>query len=276
MDERLLLLVSLLVCGVSMDAAATPGKLVRTLVILDPGHGGLDDGAHGTIGTQQIVEDEHVFDVALRVRDMVRRDGGLVAMTIEDATQHRPIDNAPGTVLPVAQQSERIAVREGHDCTVLRGGTTCLRARLVVASWALQKYRMQYNRVVWISIHFDHVGAGVAGAVIVVPSEGPTPASVEIARVFEELPPDRTRTVGGVDVPVLLRSGDHDHGIRNLYVLGRQNPVKDRMLIELGNFQNDQDRWRIRDHAVRMDFARKITLGLIAWRAARPSTLVKR
>ena len=56
-------------------------------IVLDPGHGGLDPGAlvstrDGNGNRLYVVEDEYVFDIALRVYVLARLHGAHVTMTL--------------------------------------------------------------------------------------------------------------------------------------------------------------------------------------------------
>lgn len=251
-------LIAAMLATPAVAHARSASKLDGVLVVIDPGHGGLDDGASGYVDGQRVVEDEHVYDVALRLRDMVRADGGHAVLTISDRSQQRPRNNRPGRYLA----DDRGEVVIGNGCAPLRAGTECLNAR--IAAGRLSAKRYPHHRVVWISIHYDVGGASTEGAVVIVPSSGATPTSRAIARAFERHP-DRTRRCNGEPTDDILESGDRDHGIRRLFVLSNRNPFPERMLIELGNFRNAEDLWRIRDHRSRDDFARRIARGLIMW-----------
>lgn len=252
-------LTSALACVIAV-ATASPaaGKpLSDVLVIIDPGHGGLDDGASGRVNGQRVVEDEHVYDVALRLRDYVRAVGGTPVLTISDPKQRHPIDNPPGQFLP---DDQREVVR-GGGCR-LTSGSRCLRARIAAGRTAVRQW---HRRAVWISIHFDVVpNDNVVGVRVIGSPEGPMRAAEAILAAFAENP-DRTRKRAGADGAPLVRSGDRTHGLRRLFILGRRNPFANKMLIELGNFRNDADLWRIRDPHVREEYAQRIARGLSRW-----------
>ncbi|MDP2587652.1 MAG: N-acetylmuramoyl-L-alanine amidase [bacterium] len=236
------------------SVAITKAKLAGVLVVIDPGHGGLDDGASGVVNGNRVVEDEHVYDTALRVRDMIVRDGGKVVLTIVDPRQSRPINNPAGKWLTDGND-EQI---NGRGCKPLKGGSSCLRSRLDVAKRAIKDHR---GKVVWISIHFDVVGNDKVTGVRIITPEGRTPQVAEDIRyMFAKA--KRCRAHG----PIAF-SGDKRYGLRRLYVLGSRNPIRDRILIELGNFKAPEDLWRIRDPKVRDGYAACIVNGLIKWSA---------
>jgi LysM repeat protein/N-acetylmuramoyl-L-alanine amidase len=81
------------------DVASLPSlskKLVGYKIMLDPGHGGLDPGALGTavIGNKSyyLVEDEYVYDIALRLYAILIQHGAEVELTIL-APNHTIRDN---------------------------------------------------------------------------------------------------------------------------------------------------------------------------------------
>lgn len=92
---RQFFLVFLVVCmavmamDVTTIAQTRKGSLYGWVVVLDSGHGGMDPGASGVFQGKRVVEDEYVFDVALRVRRMIRAKGGLVIMTTTDRVGER-------------------------------------------------------------------------------------------------------------------------------------------------------------------------------------------
>ncbi|MBI4142822.1 N-acetylmuramoyl-L-alanine amidase [Candidatus Uhrbacteria bacterium] len=226
--------------------------------MIDPGHGGLDDGSSGIVDGQRVVEDEHVYDIALRLRDFVRAGGGRAELTITDPKQTRPTENRTGRYL-TDDRNEHVV---GRGCAPLTAGTRCLNARLAAGRSFVK--RNWHRRVVWVSIHYDIGGTGTEGAVVLVPSTGATRSARAVASALASHP-DRTRSRNGKPVDDILRSGDRSHGIRRLYILGRKNPFPERMLVELGNFRNADDLWRIRDPRIRQEFARRLASGIITW-----------
>ena len=73
---------------------------------------------------------------------------------------------------------------------------------------------------------------------------------------------ENERRVSNIGKPV-VKNGDKTHGIKRIYVLGDTNRIKQKVLIELGNFKNDKDLWRIRDYKVRENYAQIVVRALI-------------
>ncbi len=234
----------------AITAAQTrKGSLYGWIVVLDAGHGGMDPGASGVFQGKRVVEDEYVFDVALRVRRMIRARGGLAIMTTVDKIGER--NWTPFKVFP-DERTERFAM----DGTVVRAGTAGLRRRLRLGNQI--KYRYPKHHQAWISIHFDVRGRGGDDGVRIIAAD----TELQIAKSLE-------RSFGNAkrlrdDDPV-VESGDRDHGIRRLFILSGENRIKEKVLIELGNFRNEADVWRIRHHVVREAYAKAIVDALVGW-----------
>ncbi len=62
---------------------------VRPLIVIDPGHGGIDPGAIGINGLQEV---QVVFPISLRVTELLRQQGAEVVLTRQD---NRTLDLAP-------------------------------------------------------------------------------------------------------------------------------------------------------------------------------------
>lgn len=235
--------------GTTTTTQTRNGSLHGWVVVLDAGHGGMDPGASGIFQGKRVVEDEYVFDVALRVRRMVRAKGGLAIMTTMDNIGERSWK--PFRVFP-DMRTERFTT----DGTIVQAGTGGLRRRLRLGNQIKRRYPKHHQA--WISIHFDVRGrSGDDGVRIITPD-----TELQIAKSLE-------RSFGNAkrlrDDDPLVESGDRDHGIRRLFILSGENRIKEKVLIELGNFKNEADVWRIRNHVVREAYARAITDSLVGW-----------
>ncbi|ALW87635.1 N-acetylmuramoyl-L-alanine amidase family protein [Deinococcus actinosclerus] len=100
---------------------ALSASLVKPRVVIDPGHGGKDPGAVGTV-----VEKQVTLDVALRVRDLLSAAGVDVVLTRDSDRELHPVKNTdlqmraamgtPGTALFVS-----IHVNAMNAASALRG-----------------------------------------------------------------------------------------------------------------------------------------------------------
>ena len=94
----LLSMAGLMVCGglyihdrmqtslpeAAADTAGTEASALShpsATVILDPGHGGKDGGSSGTLNGKELVESELVFDIALKLKDLLEEKNIQVLLT---------------------------------------------------------------------------------------------------------------------------------------------------------------------------------------------------
>lgn len=244
--------VLVLAVSVALGAAQAPkkGSLYGWAVVIDPGHGGIDPGASGTFSGKRVVEDEYVYDVALRVSRLVRSRQGLPFMTIRGNSSER--NQPPNQVLP-DERTERFTL----DGIIVRAGTTGLLKRLAYGNSISRRYPRHHQA--WLSIHFDVIGRNrdIEGVRIIAPD-----IDLRIAKALEKSfgQAKRLRT----DNPVVA-NGDRDFGLRRLFVLTSRNHIRERALIELGNFNNEAEVWRIRSPQIRDAYARAIVRALENW-----------
>ena len=97
------------------------------------------------------------------------------------------------------------------------------------------------------------VNSQLEGVHIVTPQKATPKIATAMAKEFEKK--KRMRTRDGQKFLPLVESGDKSHGVRRLYILSGRNPIKERVLVELGNFSNPTDHFRIRNPDVREEFA---------------------
>jgi N-acetylmuramoyl-L-alanine amidase len=230
------------------------GDLSDTVVIIDAGHGGQDPGAHAEIYGQEIWEAPYVTDVALRLEEAVECRGGAVEVTREGVDT---ISNDPANViLPLNREDEFVV--NGRQ---VEAGLTGLRTRLRVIDGVIARH--PGKRIVWMSVHFDSLGKAKAdGVAFLVPRNlEDDPVTTELVRAFDEAHRIRTFTNrdGTETERPLVINEDHRH-VRVLQ--NDENSLRWKYLIELGNFSDQDDRYRIRDPRVRAEYARLIATGI--------------
>lgn len=248
--NRLILVLSVFLC---LPTLAGKPSMTGKVVIIDPGHGGNDPGSSGMHNGKRVVEDEYVYDVALRLVRRIKASGGVAYLTIRKPNVRAPRDLKVQEVFP-NERDEVFAL----DGTRVVAGSRGLAKRIAYGNTIWNKAKKR-SRVAWISIHFDVVGkkSDIQGVrIIAADCEGSLAKA--LGSGFETA--HRLRT----EFPV-VGSGDENHGIRNLFVLGLRNKVRDKVLVELGNFQNSTDLWRIRNPVVREAYAQSIVRGLADW-----------
>lgn len=200
-------------------------KARPALLILDPGHGGKDRGGYNRTGFlhdgQRIPEDAYTFDVVARIATTASARGWETFLTVTDA-----VYNLQGT---------RTAVFPGE---------AGLRLRLDAVREALDRF--PGSKTVFISLHFDDAPPGVSGAKIYTAPELAAHPFVTIL----------SKTLLGHD----LGYRNHHGPLSNVdasqkFIVLAEGVVEPRVLVELGNFNNSEDRARILSASGRQKYA---------------------
>jgi len=225
-------------------------KLNGLVVVIDPGHGGTDPGASGYFGKDQlrITESAYCYDVALRLEKLLKSEGAIVFKTVK-GDQSKPLENNPQQVIPFVKSSSLF----NFDNSIVEAGSLGLSKRISYANLKLKNYPK--HKVVFISIHFDVINQKLSGARIIMGKN----ANYLGGCLQKELEIGHRLTTSDNG---LLKNGDKSFGIKNIMVLGKTNKISNCALVELGNFKNEQDLWRIRDPKVREDYALIVTKSL--------------
>lgn len=228
------------------------GRLEGWHFVLDPGHGGIDPGAivpgHDQDGTEfLVVEDEYVYDLALRVAALLRLHGADVTPTLLSAN-HTLRGNSPPNVTFVHDRNEVYndhAWNQRGRRSWPRGGQSYLDARVDIAERAVRG--IPRNRQIFLSFHADNDPlAGDAVTLFYYQDRRRTDkASREFARAL--LP--------------ALGAGARMKG-RSLGVL-RRNPIARKLLIETRNLAYEEHVWSIRYEALRQRDAEKVVKALL-------------
>lgn len=245
-----------------VQKSALPAKatLRGMVVVIDPGHGGTDRGSAGYFGNGSrvlVAEDEYMYDVARRLAKECRRLGAVVVETTRDPKQTYPINLPANRVIP----PDKREVYTASTRQVLAGNRG-LAPRVQLANRTLWRHRNK--RMVFVSIHFDATPKRALQGVSFVAPPGPRPKLVDF--LYDEFGrAHRLRSLEGrLYFPIVQSGGADGHGERNLYILSPgTNAVRQRVLVELGNFKNPKDVWRIRDPKVRQAYAEIIARALV-------------
>ena len=138
----------LCVC-VFFPADASAGSLSKLLVVVDPGHGGEDPGAHGIFAEQEVFEAPYVYDIAMRMEREAANEGGRALLTTRAEVGIR--DLPPSQVFPL----DRSHIFS-WDKSGVRAGSDGLTSRVLFANRTKRQYPQL--RPVFISVHFDRLG----------------------------------------------------------------------------------------------------------------------
>jgi len=221
--------------------------------VLDPGHGGIDPGttvrAKDSEGkTFTIVEDEYVFDVALRVYVLLKLNGAEVTLTLL-SPNHLLRQNSPASYTFVHDRNEVFNSaswnRYDRPSAWPKGGQKYLDARINVAREAFKG--VPADRTVFLSFHADNV-----------------PALGEAVSLLYFKNRHRTDTVSrglAQDLLPALGAGARMKG-QDLGVL-RSNPAHYKLLVELRNLAYQDHIWAIRFDQLRQRDAEKVVKALL-------------
>ncbi len=221
--------------------------------VLDPGHGGIDPGttvrAKDSAGkTFTIVEDEYVYDIAVRIFVLLKLNGADVTMTLL-SPNHLLRQNSPVANTFVHDRNEVFNSaswnKRDRPAAWPKGGQKYLNARIDVARNAFKG--VPADKQVFLSIHADNV-----------------PALGEGVSLLYFKNRNRTDTVSRAFARKLLPAmgaGSRTKG-QNLGVL-RSNPARYKLLVEMRNLAFQDHIWAIRYDQLRQRDAEKVVKALL-------------
>ncbi|AAX17127.1 autolysin [Borrelia hermsii DAH] len=220
-------------------------NLKNKLIIIDPGHGGLDPGAivkarDGLNNEIFVVEDEYVYDIALRLYVYLKEYGANVELTIL-SPDHLIRDSVSANNTFVNVKNE---VYNDYDLnktdTVdswINGTQEGLKKRLAVVKKFVNKYKnVKAKDILYISLHSDNSVGAPRCMGFYYQSEDGKGFDTHSKSVIEKM------TEGFKRAPYIKG--------QNLYVL-KHNVVKTKLLVEVRNLAFDEEAWAIRASKLR-------------------------
>jgi LysM repeat protein len=227
-------------------------------IVLDPGHGGLDPGAvvtnlDGNGNKVYVVEDEYVYDIALRVYVMLRLHGAHVTLTL--LSPNHLIRHSDPPVQTFVNEKNEVYNSQGYNKGNRRshwpkgGRNGNLSRRINIAGNAFKN--VPQNRRIFLSFHAD------------IDHSAPNAPLVLYYRSRRTGKADRKSRNFAKSMQSFLGAGTFIRG-QNLYVL-RNNPAPIRVMLELRNLAYTDHAWALRFEQLRQRDAEKVVRGLVEY-----------
>ena len=227
-------------------------------IVLDPGHGGLDPGAvvtnlDGNGNKVYVVEDEYVYDIALRVYVMLRLHGADVTLTL--LSPNHLIRHSDPPVQTFVNEKNEVYNSEGYNKGNKRdhwpkgGRNGNLSCRMNIAKNAFRN--APRNRRIFLSFHAD-IDHSAPNAPLVLYYQGRRTGKADSkSRNFAK------------SMESFLGAGTVIRG-QNLFVL-RNNPAPIKVMLELRNLAYTDHAWALRFEELRQRDAEKVVRGLVEY-----------
>ena len=261
-------------------------------VILDAGHGGIDPGATVKIGKgKHIFEDETVYDISLRVRDLLNQKHINTYPILSDPNQTKPI--------------ARLAVKKDEDEMILvnpryniRSAVAGVNMRVYLINHLYQKLitqkKIPKSNIILISIHGDALHSALSGATVYYPDYRlRVPEFKKSNRVYrkrkeyqksiryyfkEGINNTKSSKKFGEGVIQSFRENKlnvhksfavrgyyYRKGIRTLPAVLRYSKVPVSVLVEVGNLNNKNDRNKLLKDTFRQQIAKSIAESVVGY-----------
>ncbi len=227
-------------------------------IVVDPGHGGLDPGAvvanlDGNGDRVYVVEDEYVYDTALRVYVMLRLHGADVTLTLL-SPNHLIRHSDPPVLTFVNEKNEVYNSRTFNKGNSRRhwpigGRNGNLSRRIAIAENAFKK--VPKNRRMFLSFHAD------------IDHSAPNVPLVLYYKNRRTGKPDWISKRFAKSMQSFLGAGTVIRG-QNLYVL-RNSPARISVMLELRNLAYTDHAWALRFEELRQRDAEKVVRGVVEY-----------
>ncbi len=222
------------------------------IVILDPGHGGNDQGGYDGKGFtledgRKVPEDAYMYDIALRILEHAHAEPWKMLLTVfaENIRSSHDVEQ-PNILPPLYDLVYNLRLRDIR----VYNGKEGVRKRLDVSN---QIPNITEQNAVFISLHFDFAPDYVSGTRIFTTKEGARHPFVQIlAKSFSHH--SLSLFIRGQPKPSITIN-------ENLIVLG-EGSIMPRVLIEFGNWNAPRDRSLLLSHDGRELYAKAIISAL--------------
>jgi len=227
-------------------------------IVLDPGHGGLDPGAvvpnlDGNGDKVYVVEDEYVYDIALRVYVMLRLHGAEVTLTL--LSPNHLIRHSDPPVQTFVNEKNEVYNSQAYNKGNIRGHWPKggrhgnLSRRINIARNAFKN--VPRNRRIFLSFHAD------------IDHSAPNAPLVLYYQNRRTRKPDVTSKRFAKFMQSFLGAGTFIRG-QNLFVL-RSNPAPIKVMLELRNLAYTDHAWALRFEELRQRDAEKVVRGVVEY-----------
>ena len=272
------------------ENAVEARDLQNVVVVLDAGHGGRDVGA----STHGVWESLYVYDIMLRTKRLLeQRTAARVLTTTRDGSSYQIVDR---DVLPYSK-GHRVLTDPPYSIEQAKIGTNL---RWYLANDILRRERARVGdakRIVYVSIHADSLHPQVRGAMVYVPGLLPIPTSygksgtvytsraevraqprVSFSRGERVESEGLSRDLAGHIIQSFARGGLAIHPnkpVRDRIVRRRGTPwvpavlryneIPTKVLVEVCNLANKEDRRLIQTRRYRERVAESLADGLLGY-----------
>jgi N-acetylmuramoyl-L-alanine amidase len=258
-------------------------------IILDPGHGGLDSGAT----MAGVWESLYVYDIVLRIKNLLEtHTAARVRVTTRDGDEWRIPDV---DVLPFSRRHS-VLTTPPYPIEDAKIGVNL---RWYLANSVFRRAVQEAGdpqKVVFLSIHADSLHPSLRGAMAYIPAANmvgesfgkagpayalrkevqesprvsfPREKRVESEGLSRELAKQVIASITGLGLPVHPFSPVRDKIIRDRSVwvpaVLRYNCVPAKMLLEICNLNNEQDRKLLQTRSYRQRISEAVAQGLLAY-----------